>query len=271
MVQAFIDGPGVCHNRGIADGEESRMATQALSTPRARLQETRCQTCSLSSLCLPLALELEDIDSFDAIIHRRAPLKKGEHLLRQGDAFTSVFAVRSGSLKQLSSEGDGDEQLTNFYLPSELVGLDGIDEESYPGNVIALETTTVCEIPFDRLDKLSETLPELRTQLYRSMSKELRDDRRMLRLLSRKTADARLASFLVNLSSRFRRRGYSPYSFRLSMARADIGNYLGLALETVSRILSRFQQQKLVAVQGREVHILDLATLESLAEGDGCH
>lgn len=236
----------------------------------ARLHETRCQTCSLSSLCLPLALELSDVDQFDAIIRRRAPLKKGEALFRQGEPFTSVFAVRSGSLKQLASEGNGEDQLTNFYLPSELVGLDAIDDEHYPGTVTALETTTVCEIPFDRLDQLSERLPELRAQLYRSMSKEMRDDRRMMRLLSRKTADERLASFLIGLSTRFRRRGYSAYSFRLSMPRADIGNYLGLAVETVSRILGRFQQQELVAVSGREVNILDLNALETLAAGEGC-
>ncbi|MGS2744699.1 fumarate/nitrate reduction transcriptional regulator Fnr [Halomonas sp. LS-001] len=236
------------------------------SRQRVRLNETRCQTCSLSSLCLPLALELDDMSQFDAIIRRRAPLKKGEPLFRQGDSFTSVFAVRSGSLKQLTTEGSGSDQLTNFYLPSELVGLDGIDEEHYPGSVVALETTTVCEIPFDRLDLLSEELPELRGQLYRSMSKELRDDRRMMRLLSRKTADQRLATFLITLSDRFRRRGYSPYSFRLSMSRADIGNYLGLAVETVSRIVSRFQSQGVVAVSGREVNILDMPLLLNLAE-----
>lgn len=233
---------------------------------RAVWHEARCQTCSLSSLCLPLALELEDMDQFDAIIRRRTPLKKGEHLFHQGDAFTSVYAVRSGSLKQVTTEGGGNDQLTNFYLPSELVGLDAIDEPHYPGSAIALETTTVCEIPFDRLDQLSEKLPELRGQLYRSMSKELRNDRRMMRLLSRKTADQRLASFLITLSDRFRRRGYSPYSFRLSMPRADIGNYLGLAVETVSRIVSRFQSQSLVAVSGREVQILDMARLQQLAE-----
>ncbi|WP_136066228.1 fumarate/nitrate reduction transcriptional regulator Fnr [Modicisalibacter radicis] len=246
------------------------MIDHAVQGRRSRMQQARCQTCSLSSLCLPLALELDEMDSFDAIIRRRAPLKRGEALLRQDDAFTSVFAVRSGSLKQLSSEGDGEDQLTNFYLPSELVGLDGIDEQRYPGSIIALETTTVCEIPFDHLDQLSERMPELRNQLYRSMSKELRDDRRMLRLLSRKTADERLASFLVNLSTRFRRRGYSPYSFRLSMARADIGSYLGLAVETVSRIIGRFQQQGLVEIQGREVNILDYQALQGLAEGEGC-
>lgn len=239
---------------------------EPMSRRRSLLHEAHCQTCSLSSLCLPLALELDDIGQFDAIIRRRAPLKKGAPLFRQGDAFTSVYAVRSGSLKQITAEGNGSEQLTNFYLPSELVGLDGIDEEQYPGSIIALETTTVCEIPFDRLDLLSEELPELRGQLYRSMSKELRDDRRMMRLLSRKTADQRLASFLITLSDRFRRRGYSPYSFRLSMPRADIGNYLGLAVETVSRILSRFQQQSVVAVSGREVNILDMQRLITLAE-----
>ncbi|QJQ96796.1 MULTISPECIES: fumarate/nitrate reduction transcriptional regulator Fnr [Halomonadaceae] len=233
----------------------------------ARLNETRCQTCSLSSLCLPLALELDDVDQFDAIIRRRTPLKKGEALFYQGTSFNSVFAVRSGSLKQLTSDGNGNDQLTNFYLPSELVGLDAIDEEFYPGTVTALETTTVCEIPFDRLDTLSEQLPELRGQLYRSMSREMRDDRRMMRLLSSKTADERLASFFTSLSTRFRRRGYSPYSFRLSMSRADIGNYLGLAVETVSRILGRFQQQGLVSVSGREVNILDLDALAALAEG----
>lgn len=246
------------------------MSDPATGRRRALLNETRCRTCSLSSLCLPLALEVQDMDQFDAIIRRRPPLKKGETLFRQGSPFTSVFAVRSGSLKQVTTEGSGEDQLTNFYLPSELVGLDGIDEERYPGTVVALETTTVCEIPFDRLDTLSEALPELRGQLYRSMSKEMRDDRRMMRLLSRKTADQRLATFFASLSDRFRRRGYSPYSFRLSMSRADIGNYLGLAVETVSRILSRFQSQELVAVSGREVNILDLEALLEVAEQEGC-
>jgi CRP/FNR family transcriptional regulator len=233
---------------------------------RFLLNETRCQTCSLSPLCLPLSLEFTDMDDFDAIIRRRAPLKKGETLFLQDSPFTSLYAVRSGSLKQVTTEGSGEDQLTNFYLPSELVGLDGIDEARYPGTVIALETTTVCEIPFDRLDALSQDIPELRSQLYRTMSKKMRDDRRMMRLLSRKTADQRLASFFVSLSERFRRRGYSPYSFRLSMSRADIGNYLGLAVETVSRILNRFQQHSLVSVSGREVHILDLDTLCCVAD-----
>ncbi|GHC22878.1 fumarate/nitrate reduction transcriptional regulator Fnr [Aidingimonas halophila] len=242
--------------------------TTTVREPRyRRMNETRCRTCSLSSLCLPLALEMPDMDQFDAIIQRHAPLKKGEVLIHQGTPFNSVFAVRSGSLKQVVNE-KGEEQVSNFYLPSELIGLDAIDEGIYPGRVHALETTTICEIPFNKLDALAQQLPELRTQLYRSMSKELRDDRRMLRLLSSKTADEKLASFLISLSARFRRRGYSPYSFRLSMSRSDIGNYLGLAIETVSRVLGRLQQQGLVATSGREINILDMSALERLAEGE---
>lgn len=239
-------------------------------TKYAHLHRIRCQTCSLSALCLPLALEVDDMDQFNAIIRRRAPLKKGESLFCQGDRFASVFAVRSGSLKQVMIDSGGEEQITNFYLPSELVGLDGIDEQSHAGFVVALEPTAVCEIPFPQLDALAERLPRLRNQLFRSMSKEMSDDRRMIRLLSRKSADERLASFFINLAMRFQRCGYSPYSFRLPMARTDIGNYLGLAVETVSRILGRFQQQKLMAIQGREVHILDLEALNALAEAQGC-
>ncbi|GAB2791920.1 transcriptional regulator Anr [Halomonas shantousis] len=246
------------------------MLSPIATSRRARLSETHCQSCNLSSLCLPLSLANEDMSQFDAIIRRRAPLKKGEALFRQGTPFTSVFAVRSGSLKQIATDNTGEVQLTNFYLPSELVGLDGIDEQTYLGTVTALETTSVCEIPFDRLDTLSERFPQLRRQLYRSMSKEMRDDRQMMRLLSHKTADERLANFLLALSLRFRRRGYSPYSFRLTMSRADIGSYLGLAVETVSRVINRFQQQGQLSVQGREIHILDMQALSALAKGETC-
>lgn len=135
------------------------MSPSAQDRRRPMLHETRCESCSLSSLCLPLSLETADLERFDSIIRRHPPIKKGTRLVEQGDRFTSVFAVRSGSLKQITTEGSGEAQLTNFFLPSELVGLDGIDDGRYPGSVVALETTTVCEIPFDRLDALTQTLP----------------------------------------------------------------------------------------------------------------
>ncbi|NLW05043.1 MAG: fumarate/nitrate reduction transcriptional regulator Fnr [Pseudomonadaceae bacterium] len=223
-------------------------------------------TCSLSSLCLPLSLNLEDIDQLDSIIKRRQPLKKGEHLFRQGDSFDSVYAVRSGSLKNYIMTNDGEEQITNFHLPSELIGLDAIDCASYPVSAKALETTTVCEIPFFRLQELSNELPDLRRQIFSCMSKELRDDKQMMLLLSKKNAEERVATLLTNLSARFRRRGYSQYTFRLPMSRNEIGNYLGLAVETVSRVFTRFQSKQIIAVNGKEIHITNRQELLEVAD-----
>ena len=227
-----------------------------------------CNDCSLASLCLPLSLNMEDMDALDDIVKRGRPLKKGEFLFRQGDAFNSVFAVRSGALKTFSLSDSGDEQITGFHLPSELVGLSGMDSEIYPVSAMALETTSVCEIPFERLDELSVKLPQLRRQLMRIMSREIRDDQQMMLLLSKKTADERIATFLVNLSARFRARGFSANQFRLAMSRNEIGNYLGLAVETVSRVFTRFQQNKLLEAEGKEVHILDPIELCALAGGN---
>ena len=230
--------------------------------------QAHCKDCSLASLCLPLSLNLEDMDALDDIVKRGRPLKKGEFLFRQGDAFNSVFAVRAGALKTFSLSDGGDEQITGFHLPSELIGLSGMDNETYPVSAVALETTSVCEIPFERLDELSVQLPQLRRQLMRVMSREIRDDQQMMLLLSKKTADERIATFLVNLSSRFRARGFSANQFRLAMSRNEIGNYLGLAVETVSRVFTRFQQNKLLEAEGKEVHILDPIELCALAGGN---
>ena len=230
--------------------------------------QAHCKDCSLASLCLPLSLNLEDMDALDEIVKRGRPMKKGEFLFRQGDAFNSVFAVRAGALKTFSLSDGGDEQITGFHLPSELVGLSGMDSEIYPVSAMALETTSVCEIPFERLDELAVQLPQLRRQLMRIMSREIRDDQQMMLLLSKKTADERIATFLVNLSARFRARGFSANQFRLAMSRNEIGNYLGLAVETVSRVFTRFQQNNLLEAEGKEVHILDPIELCALAGGN---
>ncbi|WP_434456030.1 fumarate/nitrate reduction transcriptional regulator Fnr [Stutzerimonas urumqiensis] len=231
------------------------------------MRQAHCKDCSLASLCLPLSMNTQDMDALDEIVKRGRPLKKGETLFRQGDAFHSVFAVRSGALRTYSVTDGGEEQITGFHLPSELVGLSGMDAETYPVTAQALETTSVCEIPFERLDELSLILPQLRRQLMRIMSREIRDDQQMMLLLSKKTADERIATFLVNLSARFSARGFSSSQFRLSMSRNEIGNFLGLAVETVSRVFTRFQQSGLIAADGKEVRILDSAALCALAGG----
>jgi len=230
--------------------------------------QAHCKDCSLAGLCLPLSLNMEDMNALDEIVKRGRPLKKGEFLFRQSDVFDSVFAVRSGALKTFSLSDSGEEQITGFHLPSELVGLSGMDTETYPVSAQALETTSVCEIPFERLDELSILLPQLRRQLMRVMSREIRDDQQMMLLLSKKTADERIATFLVNLSARFRARGFSPNQFRLAMSRNEIGNYLGLAVETVSRVFTRFQQNQLLEAEGKSVHILDPIELCALAGGN---
>ncbi|KFE55697.1 fumarate/nitrate reduction transcriptional regulator Fnr [Pseudomonas syringae] len=229
--------------------------------------QAHCKDCSLAPLCLPLSLNLEDMEALDQIVKRGRPLKKGEFLFRQGDTFASVYAVRSGALKTFNISDGGEEQLTGFHLPSELVGMSGMDAEAYPVSAQALETTSVCEIPFERLDELSVQLPQLRRQLMRVMSREIRDDQQMMLLLSKKTADERIATFLVNLSARFRARGFSANQFRLSMSRNEIGNHLGLAVETVSRVFTRFQQNELISAEGKEIQILDPIQLCALAGG----
>ncbi|KTB55119.1 fumarate/nitrate reduction transcriptional regulator Fnr [Pseudomonas syringae] len=239
-----------------------------MSEPVKRAQtQAHCKDCSLAPLCLPLSLNLEDMDSLDQIVKRGRPLKKGEFLFRQGDTFESVYAVRSGALKTFNISDGGEEQLTGFHLPSELVGMSGMDAGAYPVSAQALETTSICEIPFERLDELSAQLPQLRRQLMRVMSREIRDDQQMMLLLSKKTADERIATFLVNLSARFRARGFSANHFRLSMSRNEIGNHLGLAVETVSRVFTRFQQNELIQAQGKEIHIIDPIELCALAGG----
>jgi len=207
------------------------------------------------------------MDLLDNIVKRGKPLKKGEFLFHQGDAFSSIFAVRSGSLKTFSLNDDGSEQLTGFYLPSELLGLSGLHSERHPVSAQALETTSLCELPFAHLDELTAKLPALRRQLMRVMSREIQGDQQMMWLLSKKTADARIASFLLNLSSRFSVRGYSSSQFRLAMSRREMGNYLGLAVETVSRVFTRFTQNGLIEAEGKEVRILDAKLLCDCAGG----
>ncbi|WP_211252299.1 fumarate/nitrate reduction transcriptional regulator Fnr [Marinobacterium jannaschii] len=225
------------------------------------LQQVHCNTCSLSSLCLPVSLNMTEMDRLDDIIEKSRPLKKGEHLFHQGEEFTSVYAIRAGSVKSYTITNDGEEQITGFYFPGELVGMSGFDNNEYPVSAKILETTTVCEIPFTHLDELSGQLPELRRQILRTMSKEIREEQQMMLLLSKKNAEERVATFLIKLSQRFKQRGYSASAFRLSMSRNEIGNYLGLAVETVSRIFTRFQKNELIRVDGKEVELLCLDQL----------
>lgn len=223
-----------------------------------------CQNCNMNELCLPRGIEGSDLQQLEQIIQRKRPLKRGEYLFHQNDAFRSIYAVFSGSLKTHTLSDDGNEQITGFYFPGELVGLDAITSNRHPSSAKTLETTSYCEIPFEQLENLSARLPSLHHQLLRLMSKEILYDETMLMLLGKKSAEERLATLLLNLSGRFEERGFSPYEFHLNMSRNDIGNYLGLAVETVSRLFTRFQEQGLLQVSGKYIKLLDINALRRI-------
>jgi CRP/FNR family transcriptional regulator len=231
----------------------------------SKVGETHCSTCSLSSLCLPIALEQADLEALDSVIKRGRPIQKGELLFKQGDSFKAVYAIRTGAIKAFTVAPSGEEQITGFHLASELIGLSGYNEETYSLSAKALETTTVCELPLEQLETLCDEMPGLRKQIMRNMGGEIRQDQQMMLQLSKKSADERMAYFLLDLSTRFERRGFSAKAFRLSMSRVDISNYLGLAVETVSRILTRFQKNELIKTDGKEITLVNIDELNQLA------
>ncbi len=229
-----------------------------------------CQECSLHQLCLPRSIDGNDLDKLDNIIERKKPLKRNENLFQVGESFNSIYVVRSGSLKTYSPTIDGQEQVTGFHLPGELLGLDAIGKGQHPCAAKALEMTSVCEVPFSHLEGLAQELPTLQHQLLRLMSKEIYDDQELMLLLGKKTAEARLSAFLLSISLRFKQRGFSSVEFYLSMSRNDIANYLGLAVETVSRMFTRFQEDNFIDVERKHIVIKNRAELQLIAGVNEC-
>ncbi len=227
--------------------------------------QVNCGNCRLNSICLPLALESDDIDQLDAIIQRSKPLQKNQHLYREGEGFKSVFAVRSGTLKAYKTTDDGREQVTGFYFPGEIVGMDGISNNTHASSARALETAAICEIPFSSLEKLSAMMPSLQRHFFQLMSHEITEDQLLITLLSKNSADERVAALMLSISSRNARRKLSATQFRLPMSRVDIGNYLGLTVETVSRVFSRMQKLEVLRVDNKEIHILNEKGLRDMA------
>ena len=227
--------------------------------------QVNCGNCRLNSICLPLALESDDIAQLDSIIQRSKPLQKNQHLYRESDDFQSVFAVRSGTLKAYKTTDDGREQVTGFYFPGEILGMDGISNNSHASSAKALETSAVCEIPFSSLEKLSSMMPNLQRHFFQLMSREITEDQQLITLLSKNSADERVAALMISISKRNARRKLSSTQFRLPMSRVDIGNYLGLTVETVSRVFSRMQKMDILRVDNKEIEILDLEGLQRMA------
>lgn len=230
--------------------------------------KSSCQHCSLSNLCLPLALDISDMARLDEVVNRDRIFNRGEQVFAQSTPFRSCYAVKSGAIKTSIITESGDEQITGFFMPGELVGLDSMSDETHASTAKALERTSVCEIPVDQLERLVHILPELQHHMFHLMSQEIRNSHQLSVLLSKNTAEERIAALLLSLSSRFRRRRMSATHFKLPMARNDIANFLGLAVETVSRVFTRFQNQGLVLARGRDIELLDLEALQVMALGN---
>lgn len=204
--------------------------------------------------------ELEQLDHLTSMKHA---YQRGDYLYRSGTKFQSLYAIRTGFFKTQVLHEDGREQVTGFQMAGEIIGMDAISSDAHACDAIALEDSEVCEIPFSLLEDLSRKLPLLQRHLHRILSREIVRDQGIMMLLGSMRAEERLAAFLLNLSQRFATRGYSPTSFHLRMTRQEIGSYLGMKLETVSRTLSQFQGVGLISIRNKSVELHNLPKLQA--------
>ena len=226
--------------------------------------KTACSTCSLRELCLPVGLNDDEMEKLDGLVFTRRPVKRGDYLFRVGEGFDSLYAARTGFFKTKLLLEDGREQVTGFHMAGELMGMDGIGTEKHTCDAVALEDSEVCVIPFDRLEGLSREMEALQHHFHKVMSREIVREHGVMMLLGSMRAEERLAAFLLNLSQRLQTRGYSAHEFNLRMTREEIGSYLGLKLETVSRVFSRFQEEGLITVQQKNIRIVNAGGLRDL-------
>jgi CRP/FNR family transcriptional regulator, anaerobic regulatory protein len=223
-----------------------------------------CADCSMHELCLPAVVTDRDLDRLEIIMSKRIRVPKGDSLYRAGDVFNTLYAVRLGHFKTVYSENHASKQIIGFQMSGDILGMEGIGTPRLQCSSIALEDSEVCEIPYARLETLLAELPSLQAHFHRMMSREIHREHQMLLLLGSMSADQRVAAFLMNLSKRYEMRGLSPSHFVLRMTREDIGNYLGLTIESVSRVFSRFKKNEWIEGSPRDVKILDLPALADL-------
>lgn len=242
----------------VAASAEPRPGVPASDGDNARF----CSTCAFAEACAIAGYGKTELSELHCLVEHTGPFEPGQRVFRSGDPFRALFAVRSGMVKTTMVDAEGREQVLGFYLPGELVGLDAIYPEHYPCDAIALETTQCCRFSFPAMSALAARQPRVQQHLFRLLSKELGS---ASLLAGDHSADERMAAFLVDLGDRYAARGLSGTQFRLSMARADIANYLRLAAETVSRVLGRFREQQLISIDGRSVELRDVTRLRELA------
>ncbi len=240
-----------------APARTGRVVSIAASGSAAPLQslKTTCSSCHLRELCLPCGMNGSDVERLDSLMFGRRRVKAGQVIYREGDRFQFIYAVRSGTFKTSLTLADGREQVSGFYMAGELMGLDGLAQGAHASSATALEDTEVCSIPYAHLSELSAANSGMQHIVSRLMSREIVREHSLMMLLGSMNAEERLSAFLLNLAQRLKARGYSATEFHLRMSRAEIGSYLGMTLETVSRTFSAFQQQGLLEVDKRHIRI----------------
>ena len=239
--------------------------------PAKRFINIACSNCTMRELCMPIGLNVDELIRIDKLVTKRPLVKRGTALFRAGDAFTSLYAVRSGFFKTSVGTEDGRSQVTGFHMAGDIMGLDGIASDVYTCDAIALEDSEVCTLPFDQIEDISREVEGLQRHVHKIMSREIVREYSVMLLLGSMRAEERLAAFLINLVQRLHARGFSSSDVLLRMTREEIGSYLGLTLETVSRTFSKFADEGLITVNQRQVHIQDAAALQRLVNHEPCH
>lgn len=229
--------------------------------------KAQCQHCDMNPVCHPPGLKTEEMDSLDQWFPTRRRLKRGESLYEMGEPFNAIYAVRSGFFKTLLPSQEQRDQITGFQMTGEILGIDGIGSGHHACKAVALEASEVCMMPYGSVEELATSLPHLHAHLNKLMSQRIVQDQATFQILANLRSESRLAAFLLDLGKRFSHLGYSPNTFVLRMTREEIGSYLGLSLETVSRLFSRFQEDGLVDVQTRHLQITNPEALAEIASG----
>lgn len=252
----------------VETGTRSHASRRAGGAPLTGVPGTRCaerasravscSSCSLRGVCLPCGLETDSLPQMDELTRMKRRVAKGAFLYRAGEAFEALYAVRSGSFKSVGVSRSGDEKVTGLHLPGEVMGLEGINSLTHAFDVIALEDSEVCIVPYSKLTELTLRIPDLQAQLLRILSGDISRDQGLMLLLGGMDAEQRLAAFLLSLSRRYQKLGYAATRFSLRMTREEIGSYLGLTLETVSRLFSRLQKDGLISAHQKDIELIDL-------------
>jgi CRP/FNR family transcriptional regulator len=233
-------------------------AHKPIAPPTPARPAARCSSCAMRAICMPQGLTPGETARLDSLVCSTRMVKQGEALYRTNDPFQSIYAVRAGSFKTIVMHRDGREQVTGFHLAGDSLGLDGVCSSRHSCDAIAIEDSNVCIIPFNRLETMCREVKVVQQHVHRMMSSEIVRESVLMMLLGTMSAEQRVASFLLNLSERLKTRGYSPAEFNLRMTREEIGSYLGMKLETVSRMFSKFQRDGLVDTCGKQIRIVDL-------------